>query len=613
MVPPQSTSALPAGFLPDSGWKKNMSDLQLSPPNTSATQDGSSAASITGQLQKRGGLTNEVSGHASAGNMADEATIDPDEAMHGIRANGTTTADTVYGASKALSGLTGAVARTVEDRFRDAISVKEFGAKGDGVMDDTAAIQAAINAIKSTVGAVPHDRTRRLFLPSGLYRTTASITLYGGLHLFGEGDQSRLAASSLARGRGIIELAASDSTGYCTMAVVESIGFDSNLAGVWAIRQVTKPVVNCRFEHLFLNTTYGLALDRYAQGCIIDNVYSFGAIDRLLYLKGNFNIVGLIDKEGGTGASSEPYIELSAHSLGGSNGNTLHKILIEGDGSANKVAIRFDGCDAILHSLWVEAAGVRKAVSINASTVTVGRIESGFNSFGVEVGGASNVTFSDLKASDQDVGVNVIPLTLLDQASVVDIPKITTRRFDSYTPNPQVRIGRNVTLQLLSTPVPGLIPAFEANPPLGSNLLTQGSFETAGGWSMPNPTVFSTAEYAPSELGAGNMFHGVMNATASSRKLILQDVAIAGGAVGRRVELAGWAKCTGIGMIAPALAGCGISSATGYSRCFAGDGWVKIRLCGQISSAGPLNVRIWLLGCASGGEIWLDDWCVWLC
>ena len=49
---------------------------------------------------------------------------------------------------------TGAIQRTVENKLKDTVSVKDFGAVGDGVTNDTAAIQAALNA--SNVVYVPN-------------------------------------------------------------------------------------------------------------------------------------------------------------------------------------------------------------------------------------------------------------------------------------------------------------------------------------------------------------------------------------------------------------------------------------------------------------------------
>jgi polygalacturonase len=58
--------------------------------------------------------------------------------------------------------ITGAVPRLISDGFGDYVSVKDFGAVGDGVTDDTAALNLAIAAIN--LGTV-----RDLYMPAGTY------------------------------------------------------------------------------------------------------------------------------------------------------------------------------------------------------------------------------------------------------------------------------------------------------------------------------------------------------------------------------------------------------------------------------------------------------------
>lgn len=76
----------------------------------------------------------------------------------------------------------GAVARTVDAKMRESVSVKDFGAVGDGVTDDTAAIQAAVNKVITAA-----DGGYSLTLPEGVYRLTAPITVTGSLRVVGEG------------------------------------------------------------------------------------------------------------------------------------------------------------------------------------------------------------------------------------------------------------------------------------------------------------------------------------------------------------------------------------------------------------------------------------------
>jgi len=76
---------------------------------------------------------------------------------------------------------TGAVQRTVESKLQDMVSVKDFGAVGDGVTDDTAAIQAAIDsrAVINAGGAV--------YFPNGNYVVSSTINLTAtGTLLIGE-------------------------------------------------------------------------------------------------------------------------------------------------------------------------------------------------------------------------------------------------------------------------------------------------------------------------------------------------------------------------------------------------------------------------------------------
>lgn len=79
---------------------------------------------------------------------------------------------------------TGAVTRTSNDKFLDMVSVKDFGAVGNGLVNDTIAIQNALAA---------HDT---VYLPPGEYLINATISLSSRKTLIGAGQSSVIACQS---------------------------------------------------------------------------------------------------------------------------------------------------------------------------------------------------------------------------------------------------------------------------------------------------------------------------------------------------------------------------------------------------------------------------------
>lgn len=74
---------------------------------------------------------------------------------------------------------TGAVDRTAQDKLREFVSVKDFGAVGNGTTNDSPAIQAAINAISAAGGGT-------LFFPVGDY-VAMNLTLKSNVTFKGAG------------------------------------------------------------------------------------------------------------------------------------------------------------------------------------------------------------------------------------------------------------------------------------------------------------------------------------------------------------------------------------------------------------------------------------------
>lgn len=91
-----------------------------------------------------------------------------------------------------LQSGTGAVTRTVQAKERDVVSVKDFGAVGDGTTDDTAAIQLAINSGYS------------LIFPAGTYKCAnlTQSTNFQRFYAYGQVTLSKNANGALLTSSG---------------------------------------------------------------------------------------------------------------------------------------------------------------------------------------------------------------------------------------------------------------------------------------------------------------------------------------------------------------------------------------------------------------------------
>ena len=141
-------------------------------------------------------------------------------------------------------GGIGAVNRTVQTRLQDYVSVKDFGAKGDGATNDTAAIQAAIASAQTYAGG------SNVFFPAGNYLISSTLNIASSsVQLVGEGRGISRITSNFATGNiiqfngvaysGVKQLSitssvvrTSDAAIYiaaCHNVIVENIGLESNM------------------------------------------------------------------------------------------------------------------------------------------------------------------------------------------------------------------------------------------------------------------------------------------------------------------------------------------------------------------------------------------------
>ena len=85
------------------------------------------------------------------------------------------------------------IKRSLQDRLDDFVSVRAFGAVGDGFVDDTLAIQRAIDQLFINPSTIGDTRSKlKLFFEAGTYNITDELRIPPYAHLIGDGIDSTI-------------------------------------------------------------------------------------------------------------------------------------------------------------------------------------------------------------------------------------------------------------------------------------------------------------------------------------------------------------------------------------------------------------------------------------
>lgn len=180
-----------------------------------------------------------------------------------------------------------AVATTVQAKLRETVSVKDFGAVGDGVADDKAAIQKAL------------DTGNTVYFPSGTYKITSGISVNTGQLV--DGNLAKIKpvgtfnAITLNASGFIVRDLVVDATGLTGNVFdapteigggtfwLENINSTGGTIGLNMVNQYSAYITNCRFAYctqycVYLTSTVGFGgiNSLWFSGCYFVNSGSSG-------------------------------------------------------------------------------------------------------------------------------------------------------------------------------------------------------------------------------------------------------------------------------------------------------------------------------------------------
>lgn len=491
--------------------------------------------------------------------------------------------------------LTGATGRTVNTKLQEIISVKDFGATGDGVTDDTAAIIAAMDAFKGSSipdpGSGVPNRGPAIYFPRGTYLVTGTIPIYSGAKLYGDGVSTVIQAD-----------ASLTTTIFRLTNTVNNQCRWVDIGYFYFRASGTCRVIQSDNDQAFLDSTIhdcvysaGYCIDlttnsSYTQSVSFIRNTAVSALDQFLSISGNRNTLIRFNKEGSSGSTADPYIYAVDCS-----GFLMQDNLIEGAGSVNKAAVRLLRSDVTINQFWFEV-NPTNGFSIDAEDSSVA-FSGQINYIGPttqKIRGRVNTKFSFTEYSDFGTAQNIFSTLDIDSTCLVQIGSYVGRNLRDVYRLTYLKNGFSVgTSRATGAGIVanGYIPRSTLRY-IGSNVLVNPSFEAGVyGWTTTSgPTIF----VQPSEISTGQMLRLTYPAATVAR--LQQNVTINAAQIGVPFTFTGmvrtlsgtstaWssATCSGAGLVPSGSDGF-IGGAT------VGEGWQMVSQTITPLAAGTLTV-----------------------
>lgn len=373
--------------------------------------------------------------------------------------------------SNTSGNLTGAVGKTVHDKLQEFVSVKDFGAVGDGVTEDSAAIRAAIAS------------SRNVIVPTGTYRCDTMIELDNGqsLSLQTGATLRRLSAYSSStdpviwiKGNGISLIGAGQASsgittqnrspngvvliGHFSMSVSHSNVLYNTVSDLLiegsteygqiagnpdAALHIQNPQINglaVYFQNLtnllLSNANYGLWLHGWANGNLITNVHGYKLGNTTLGLNKNVFVYcnGALDN-----SFTNAFFHFSPDSIG---------LLVDSlDNIANGSPAIFTPYANSFKGLVFEQGGASalglKCLAGTNSYYEIKDNVSGGNQF--YSGFLSQNLLFDINASNNNIATNATTRNSIDTSGAITL---ATERYISL-----VSLAENTTYKIVDVPI----------------------------------------------------------------------------------------------------------------------------------------------------------------